>query len=188
MKLTPKKIEECAQWVRENGLTDCGGASIKKFCEYTHINKQTYYNWLKDANFANAIEKAKEEFTETLERDLVVSLAKAAKGYTFVKKKTEYENSIEIIDGKQINKPKIKKQTTEDVNVPPNVGAAIFLLTNIAPERWKNKVSNDINADVKANVDETKKYDVSDIPDDLMFAVADKLQEAQYNRIQEAKK
>lgn len=181
MKLTPKKIEECAQWVRENGLTDCGGASIKQFCEFTQINKQTYYNWLKDANFAKAIEKAKEEFSETLERDLIVSLAKAAKGYTFVKRKTEYENSTD-------NKPRIKKQTTEDVNVPPNVGAAIFLLTNIAPDRWKNKVSNDINADVKANVEETQKYDVADIPDDLIFAVADKLQEAQYKRIQETKK
>lgn len=181
MKLTPKKIEECAQWVRENGLTDCGGASIKQFCEFTQINKQTYYNWLKDANFAKAIEKAKEEFSETLERDLIVSLAKAAKGYTFVKRKTEYENSTD-------NKPRIKKQTTEDVNVPPNVGAAIFLLTNIAPDRWKNKVSNDINADVKANVEEIQKYDVADIPDDLIFAVADKLQEAQYKRIQETKK
>lgn len=181
MKLTPKKIEACAQWVRENGLTDCGGASIKQFCEFTQINKQTYYNWLKDANFAKAIEKAKEEFSETLERDLIVSLAKAAKGYTFVKRKTEYENSTD-------NKPRIKKQTTEDVNVPPNVGAAIFLLTNIAPDRWKNKVSNDINADVKANVEETQKYDFADIPDDLIFVVADKLQEAQYKRIQETKK
>ena len=181
MKLTPKKIEECAQWVRENGLTDCGGASIKQFCEFTQINKQTYYNWLKDANFAKAIEKAKEEFSETLERDLIVSLAKAAKGYMFVKRKTEYENSTD-------NKPRIKKQTTEDVNVPSNVGAAIFLLTNIAPDRWKNKVSNDINADVKANVEEMQKYDVADIPDDLIFAVADKLQEVQYKRIQETKK
>ena len=36
-----------------------------------------------------------------------------------------------------------KKQTVTKKNVAPNTGAAIFLLTNIAPERWKNKMNTE---------------------------------------------
>lgn len=49
-------------------------------------------------------------------------------------------------------KPRIKKQVKKNIRIEPNVGAAIFLLTNIAPERWKNKRDFGIDEkDVKLN-------------------------------------
>ena len=35
----------------------------------------------------------------------------------------------------------------------PNVGAAIFLLTNIAPERWKNRQQQSVEASVSLSDD-----------------------------------
>ena len=73
----------------------------------------------------------------------MASLAKSAKGYSYVKRKTEYTSD-------KNGNPVIKKQTTEDVDVQPNVGAAIFLLTNIAPERWQNKIQQ--QADIQGSL------------------------------------
>lgn len=131
-KLSEELSNDIMRWVRENGLKDNGGATIASLCRHFGIAEMTFGRWMQKKTFADAINSAKQHFEDNLERDLVQSLAKAAKGYTYVKRKTEYTSDK---DGRLV----IKKQTTEDVDVQPNVGAAIFLLTNIAPERWVNK-------------------------------------------------
>ena len=131
-KLNVELVEDVCRWVRENGLIECGGATLVTLCRTFGISDRTFHRWLKRKEFADAIAEAKKFFADNLERDLVQSLAKAAKGYSYVKRKTEYTSD-------KTGNPVIKKQTTEDVDVQPNVGAAIFLLTNIAPERWVNK-------------------------------------------------
>lgn len=131
-KLNVELVEDVCRWVRENGLIECGGATLVTLCRTFGISDRTFHRWLKRKEFADAIAEAKKFFADNLERDLVQSLAKAAKGYSYVKRKTEYTSD-------KTGNPVIKKQTTEDVDVQPNVGAAIFLLTNIAHERWVNK-------------------------------------------------
>lgn len=175
-KYNEQKLQECADWVRENGLIDYGGASVRAFCAAMDIGKTTYYEWLADPNFSDAINKAKREFAESLERDLVVSLAKAAKGYKYVKKKTEYVN------GKD-NRPVIKKQTSEDVEVQPNVGAAIFLLTNLNPDGWKNRQNTTVDAKVKGELEQSHSYTLEDIPTDQLAELADALQQGEYERV-----
>ena len=114
----------CSEWVAENGLMEHGGARLKDFCTHFGIDNKTYYNWLENSDFSDAIKKGKNEFKERLEQRLVLSLSKAACGYEFKETKTEYEGK------------KIKKKIVTVKNVEANVGAGIFLLTNIAPERW----------------------------------------------------
>ncbi len=138
-KYSKDMVQACADWVRENGLIDFGGATLTDFCKSMGIDDQTYYRWLCKAEFAEAIKKAKEAFRGTLEKDIVDSLANSAKGYEYEQYTTEYTD----VNGK----PKIKKQVKKNIRVEPNVGAAIFLLTNIAPDRWKNK--QDSNVSVK---------------------------------------
>lgn len=135
-KLNENKIRECSNWVRENGLMEYGGAKLKDFCAYFNIDAKTYYRWLEKSIFANAIKKAKDDFKRNLEHDLVLSLAKSAKGYDYEQTTTEWTD----VNGK----PKIKKQVRKNVHVDVNVGANIFLLTNIAPEIWKNRQNSDI--------------------------------------------
>lgn len=138
-KYNKDMVQACADWVRKNGLIDFGGATLTDFCKAMGIEDQTYYRWLDKVEFVEAIKKAKEAFRSTLENDIVKSLANSAKGYEYEQYTTEYTD----VNGK----PKIKKQVKKNIRVEPNVGAAIFLLTNIAPDRWKNK--QDSNVSVK---------------------------------------
>ena len=138
-KYNKEMVQSCADWVRENGLIDYGGATLRDFCRAIGIDDMSYYNWMKRSEFSEAIKKAKEAFRESLEKDIVQSLSTAAKGYEYTQTTTEYTD----VNGK----PSIKKQVKKNIRVEPNVGAAIFLLTNIAPDRWKNK--QDSNVSVK---------------------------------------
>lgn len=135
-KYSKDMVQACADWVRKNGLIDFGGATLTDFCKAMGIEDQTYYRWLDKVEFVEAIKKAKEAFRSTLENDIVKSLANSAKGYEYEQYTTEYTD----VNGK----PKIKKQVKKNIRVEPNVGAAIFLLTNIAPDRWKNKQDNNV--------------------------------------------
>ena len=135
-KYNKDMLQACADWVRKNGLIDFGGATLTDFCKAMGIEDQTYYRWLDKVEFVEAIKKAKEAFRSTLENDIVKSLANSAKGYEYEQYTTEYTD----VNGK----PKIKKQVKKNIRVEPNVGAAIFLLTNIAPDRWKNKQDNNV--------------------------------------------
>ena len=130
-------LQACADWVRKNGLIDFGGATLTDFCKAMGIEDQTYYRWLDKVEFVEAIKKAKEAFRSTLENDIVKSLANSAKGYEYEQYTTEYTD----VNGK----PKIKKQVKKNIRVEPNVGAAIFLLTNISPNRWRNKQDNNVS-------------------------------------------
>lgn len=132
IKLNDDLINDIMRWVCENGLKVNGGATIASLCRHFGISEMTFGRWMQKKAFADAINSARQYFADNLEHELVASLAKSAKGYAYVKRKTEY------ISDKNGN-PAIKKQTTEDIDVPPNIGAAIFLLTNVAPERWQNK-------------------------------------------------
>ena len=150
-KYKKQLIEVCADWVREHGLIDFGGATLTDFCKAMGIDDQTYYRWLGKVEFAEAIKKAKESFRESLEKDIVKSLANAAKGYEYIQTTTEYTS----VNGK----PNIKKQVKKNMRVEPNVGAAIFLLTNISPVRWKNKQNQEVNIsnEKPITVDEAKR-------------------------------
>lgn len=143
IKLNDDLINDITRWVRENGLIEYGGATLISLCRHFGISDRTFQRWMKRKDFAEAINSAKQHFADNLERDLVASLAKSAKGYNYVKRKTEYTSD-------KNGNPVIKKQTTEDVDVQPNVGAAIFLLTNIAPDRWQNKIQQ--QADIQGSL------------------------------------
>lgn len=143
-KFSEEMIRECAEWVRENGLMDYGGAKLMEFCENFRIDNKTYYAWMRNADFSEAIKKAKDDFKNSIKHDIVMSLAKAAKGYDYEEVRTEYQ----YVKGK----PQIKRQTTTRKDVAPNVGAAIFLLTNVDPETWKNRRSQDVSGDLNADI------------------------------------
>lgn len=137
MKYCAAKIKECVDWVCVNGLMDYGGATMTDFCKAMDIDSETYRRWMMNAEFADAIRKAKEVFRSTLEKRIVTSLANSALGYEVEEVKSEYTS--DLLTGK----PKLKKQTRVKKHVQPNTGAGIFLLTNIAPERWKNKLNTE---------------------------------------------
>lgn len=140
-KYNKEMIQRCSDWVAENGLMEYGGAKLVDFCKAFNIDDMTYYHWMGNSDFSEAIKKAKDKFKDSLETDIVKSLANAAKGYEYTQTQTEYKD----VNGS----PKIVKQVKKNVKVEPNVGAAIFLLTNVAPDRWKNRQDNTTKVDGK---------------------------------------
>lgn len=145
MKLNQVKIEECAAWVRNNGLQEYGGALLKDFCREMDITTETYYQWMKVSDFSDAIKKAKEIYRSSLEKRVVNSLVNTALGYDVEETRTDY---VMAKDGN----PVIKKQTRTKKHVQPNTGAAIFLLTNIAPDKWKNKLNTEHSGLVEGGI------------------------------------
>lgn len=145
--------KRCSDWVAENGLMEHGGARLKDFCAHFGIDNKTYYNWLENSDFSDAIKKGKEYFRDNLEQRLVESLSKAACGYEFKETRTEYEGK------------KVRKKIVTLKNVECNVGAAIFLLTNISPDRWRNKQNiPDIKAEgVTLNIEVLKEESAKNI-------------------------
>lgn len=143
-KFNEQIIHECEEWVSENGLMEYGGAKLKEFCSHFCIDNKTYYNWLENSDFSDAIKKGKECFKNGLERNVVSSLARSAIGYEYEEVRTEYQD----VNGK----PQIKRQIKTKKNVEPNVGAGIFLLTNLAPDRWKNKQNTEHSGEVSTGL------------------------------------
>lgn len=156
MKFSRAKIQECVEWVEENGLYPqrCG-ASINQFCEAMGIDWKTYKLWNEKSDFSDAISRAREVFQQRTVREVTNALVKAAKGVDFVKKKDEGRAQV-IKEYDPKTGKKVKEYTTEKIVTvksyretlyyPPDVNAAKFLLTNMDPENWKNKQEADVNA------------------------------------------
>lgn len=140
MKKSKELWRRMGEWVEENGLIEDGGASFKSFLAYFSISDETYYRWSKNVEFMDIIARARETFRQNLEREIVMSLAKAAKGYTYKEKheKVIIKNDSDgqpVIDGKQV--------WTKEVSVAPNVQAATWLLPRIS-EKWNVADKHDV--------------------------------------------
>lgn len=144
MKYNEAKIQECAEWVRVHGLMEHGGATLQEFCRDMDVTQETYYQWMAKSEFSEAIKRAKADFRESLEKNIVTSMAQAATGYEYEETSTEYGNAE--------GKPYIKKKTVTKKRVQANVAAGIFLLTNIAPDRWKNKQNTEHTGQIDTGI------------------------------------
>lgn len=144
MKYNEAKIQECAEWVRLHGLMEHGGATLQEFCRDMDVSQETYYQWMAKTEFSEVIKKAKQAFRDSLEKNIVTSMAQAATGYEYEETSTEYGNAE--------GKPYVKKKTITKKRVQANVAAGIFLLTNIAPERWKNKQNTEHTGQIDTGI------------------------------------
>lgn len=172
-KYTPEVVARIVELVTQ-------GTGEIKAARLAGISKDTYFTWKKQKpDFSDAIKVALQEYHETLNADLLqsagASLKKLVEGYDYEETKIEY-----IDDPRNPGAPKIKQKTVTRKHVQPQTGAVVFALTNRAPEYWKNRVSNEITGDLKT---ETKSDVALDIPDDVLFRIADELQKYQHGRV-----
>lgn len=158
MKLNAAKIKECAAWVELNGLhpQPCG-AKIKDFCEAMGINERTYTNWKKISAFADAISRARDLFATQTVREVENALVRAAKGLDYEKTRQEMHSAKVVVEDLDPVTGKVIRRTTttemrpfkavkERVYFAPDVRAAQFVLTNLAPEVWKNRQEQTVRA------------------------------------------
>lgn len=165
--------EKICNYIRE-------GDSQKLACNKVGIGTTAFHDWVnKDAEFAKGIKKAKEDFQATILGKLEASLWKRAIGYEVTETETEYTSDKE-------GKPRIKSQKTKIKHIQPDVGALVFALTNVAPDKWVNRQRVD-NTILTKEKEEEQTYHFEDLPDDLLFSLADKLQDAEKKRAEEKK-
>lgn len=151
-KLTDDLKARAYDFVCKYGLVEFGGATILKFIKYLGIDYETYYRWIgnrsddeKITEFAKIIESARQLYKENFEKELVKSLQKNALGFT-----AEYKEEKYVVN-KSGDKVLVESNVKTKV-FAPNTGAGIFLLTNMNPDVWKNKLSQDVEAKVDAKV------------------------------------
>jgi hypothetical protein len=109
---------------------------------------------------------------------LEATLWKRAMGYEVTETDTEY-----VTDAK--GDKKIKSQKTKIKHIQPDTGALIFALTNVAPDKWVNKQKVE-TTETKSN-DSKKEYCFENLPDNVLFDIADRLQDARQEKIKEEK-
>lgn len=161
MKYKASLVEFAEQWISEHGLMDFGGAKAKDFWKAMGCDAKSYYNWLKKyPEFSEAVERGRERFKIEHTHTLFNTLMQTAIGgeKEVVDETTEYRPNPD-----DENKPKIVKMIKHKHKIfqRPDVGAAIFLLTNLDPEHWQNKMRNDVaikkpNSNEDMSLDEIK--------------------------------
>lgn len=150
-------------------------------CVKAGIVEGTFYRWQEEKKeFKELVKKAHSKYRETLTHKLENSLYKRATGYTVTETETEYKSDK---DGN----PVIKSQKVREKAYPPDMGALAFSLCNIAPEKWKNRQhvqAEDVTNKPQVEIDD---YYFENLPEDLLFNVADALQEQKYDTIKKEK-
>lgn len=169
-KYNKQTVEAICGFIRD-------GDSQKLACKKVGIGDSTFHDWIKSKpEFSERIKKAKEEFQATITGKLEATLWKRAMGYEVTETETEYVSNV---DGN----PKIKSQKSKVKHIQPDTGALIFALTNVAPEKWVNKQKVETQ-ETKDSKEQTHEYCFEDLPEDILFNIADKLQAGEYERIQ----
>lgn len=146
MKFTKEMQDRIVKWVELNGLypQPCG-ATRQSLCNHCGIDDKTLKRWEQNSAFSARLSCARAKFAATVEVEIVNALVKNATGPKIerIKEKAKAEKIVETDkDGnktERIGELKTVEAYRETYSAPGDTKAAQFLLTNLAPERWKLK-------------------------------------------------
>jgi transposase-like protein len=137
-KFSKKTVEKIVGLVKSDTYT------IAEICRQVGITPKTYHAWINDyPDFADALERARDERLQMMVIEAKKSLMKKIQGYEVT------ETKVITVPGKQKDekgnpKPIIKEQTTTKKHIQPDTAAIIFTLTNGDPEHWRNRQSTEV--------------------------------------------
>ena len=135
-KYSKKRVKAICDLIRADTYT------IAEICLKVGISERCFYDWQKNnAEFAESIAQAREQFDEILVKEAKTSLRKLVNGYDVEEKKTVY------IEDKK-GQPKIKEQTVIKKHFQPNPGSVEYVLNNKIPEEYKNRQSTELTGKV----------------------------------------
>lgn len=149
MKLTAEMKDRIRTFVEKNGLypQPCGATQQQLF-EACGFGWDSLKRWQEKADFAEMLTRARAKFAQQTEIEIVNAMKKAALGMQYTKEVNE-ATAQKVVEYDPKTGKKAKEYTTdqlvaksakrETVVIPPDVKAGIFMLTNLAPEKWKQK-------------------------------------------------
>lgn len=152
-KFNARFLKAAEEWISEHGLSEFGGVKIGTYCEAMGICKATHYNW-KDsrpeyvAMLNRAIETYRQDHTHKLYNAL---MEQALGGY----KENLTEDAEYKPNPQDPNKPMIVRKRThkEKKYVKGDAAAAIFLITNLDPKSFVNRLRTDMSVTGKDGKD-----------------------------------
>lgn len=116
--------------------------TIAEICAKVGISERCYYDWqANNAEFAESIARAREQFDEILVQEAKNSLRKLVNGYEVEEKHVVYVDSKDK-DGKSV--PKIKEQKVIKKHFQPNPVSVQFVLTNKTNGEFRNYQTNEL--------------------------------------------
>ena len=122
-KYDPDRHPEYARALAIEGLTN------EEIAKQIGINKTTLHEWVKKhPDFSNSIKEGKAESDAKVE----MSLYKRALGYTYTERKV-----IDLSDGGTRIETVVKE-------VVPDVGAQCMWLKNRRPDKWRDRIQQEI--------------------------------------------
>lgn len=137
-KFSKKTVEKIVGLVKSDTYT------IAEICRQVGITPKTYHAWINDyPDFADALERARDERLQMMVIEAKKSLMKKIQGYEVT------ETKVIAVPGNKKDekgnpKPIIKEQTTTKKHIQPDTAAIIFTLTNGDPEHWRNRQSTEV--------------------------------------------
>lgn len=137
-KFSKKTVEKIVRLVKSDTYT------IAEICRQVGITPKTYHAWINDyPDFADEVERARDERLQMMVIEAKKSLMKKIQGYEVT------ETKVVTIPGSKKDekgnpKPIIKEQTTTKKHIQPDTAAIIFTLTNGDPEHWRNRQSTEV--------------------------------------------
>ena len=152
-KFGQARMDKILAAIREDSYT------VAELCKIAGISERSYYYEVKNnAEFAEEVRKAEDDFDNMMTIEAKRSLRKLVKGYTAQEKRTvTADTGKKDDDGKPI--VRVKEHVVTEKHYQPNTGAVIFTLTNRDPDKWKNRLNSESNVDVSIKSDLEKLSD-----------------------------
>lgn len=169
----PKKKGRKPQWTETKVEIMCkaiaAGKSYKDAFTAARVGKTAFYSHLSnDADFADRVKRAEQEYQEWYDSQLVVdckrSLLELVQGYEW--DETTTESGLDK-NGKMVE---VKKKVVHK-KAAPNPTAIIFALCNRAPEQWSNKHIQELTG--KIETESKPGITLANVPDNLLAQVID---------------
>ena len=167
----PKKKGRKPQWTDAKVEIMCkaiaAGKSYKDAFTAARVGKTAFYAHLgNDANFAERVKRAEQEYQDWYDSQLVVdckrSLLELVQGYEW--DETTTESALDK-NGKMVE---VKKKIVHK-KAAPNATAIIFALCNRAPGEWSNKHIQELTG--KIETESKPGISLHNVPDSLLAQV-----------------
>lgn len=170
----PKKKGRKPQWTDAKVEIMCkaiaAGKSYKDAFTSARVGKTAFYSHLaNDADFADRVKRAEQEYQEWYDSQLVVdckrSLLELVQGYEWD------ETTTEMALDKKGKMVEVKKKIVHK-KAAPNPTAIIFALCNRAPGEWSNKHIQELTGKLTTETTGSG-ISLANVPDSLLAQVID---------------
>jgi len=162
MKYSKKTISRIGELVASDSYT------IPEVCKIVGISKTTFHEWAKKPEFSELLILKRQELEELVVIEAKRSLMKKVRGFTGIETKT-----ITVPPKIEGEPAVIKEKTVTEKIFAPDTVALIFLLTNKAPQEFRQRQSVDAKLDISGKISELSEGELNQIIDQVLKRTKD---------------